>query len=158
MKVKFKVTPDGEVAIIPRVEYERLKAFEQEAEEDRGTARLVTRAKKDIADGTPVLPKNVVDRLADGENPIRVLRQFRGWTQTELANAEGVQITQNYLSDLETGKRQGPLALHRKFARALGVPFEMLSTIAVSEQQADPVRFANRKQVVADMKRRRGQH
>lgn len=157
MKVKFKATPDGEVAIIPRAEYERLKAFEQEAEEDRGTARLVARTKKDIADGAPVLPKSVVDRMADGENPIRVLRQFRGWTQTELANAEGVQITQNYLSDLETGKRQGPLALHRKFARALGVPLELLATIAVSEQEADPARFSERKRAVADMKRRRGQ-
>ena len=158
MKVKFKTTPDGEVAIVPRAEYERLKSFEQEAEEDRGTARLVARARKEVADGAPVLPKDVVDRLANGENPIRVLRQFRGWTQTELASAKGVQITQNYLSDLESGKRQGPLALHRKFARALGVPLDMLSTIAVSEQEADPARFAKRKQVVADMKRRRGQH
>ena len=79
-----------------------------------------------------MLPKDIVDRLAKGENPIRVFRQFRGWTQAELANAEGVQITQNYLSDLETGKRKGPLALHRKFAQALGVPFDMLSTTAVS--------------------------
>ncbi len=155
MKVKFKTTPDGEVAIIPRAEYERLKAFEQEAEEDRGTARLVARAKREIADGTPVLPKDVVDRLANGENPVRVLRQFRGWTQTELANAEGVQITQNYLSDLEMGKRKGPLALHRKFARVLGVPLDMLSAIAVSEQEADPARFAKRKLAITEMKRQR---
>ena len=104
-----------------------------------------------------MLPKDIVDRLAKGENPIRVFRQFRGWTQAELANAEGVQITQNYLSDIETGKRKGPLDLHRKFAQALGVPFDMLSTIAVSEQAADPARFAKRKQVIADMRTQRGQ-
>jgi len=68
MKVKFKVTPDGEVAILPRAEYERLKAFEQEAEEDGSTARLVARAKREIADGTTVLPKDIVDRL--GAKPI----------------------------------------------------------------------------------------
>ena len=44
MKVKFKATPDGEVAIVPRAEYERLKALEQEVEEDSGTARLIARA------------------------------------------------------------------------------------------------------------------
>jgi hypothetical protein len=77
MRVKFKTTPDGEVAIVPRAEYERLKAFEQEAEEDTGTARLVMRAKREIADGAPVLPMSVVDRLGSSENPIRVLRQFR---------------------------------------------------------------------------------
>src|ERR1700721_362794 len=158
MKVKFKATPDGEVAILPRAEYERLKAFEQEAEEDGSTARLVARAKREIADGATVLPKDVVDRLAKGDNPIRVLREFRGLTQAELATSEEVQITQNYLSDLETGKRKGPLALHRKFADALGVPLDLLSTIAVSEQQANPARFEKRQQTIAKMKRERGQH
>ena len=157
MKVKFKMTSDGEVAIVPRAEYERLKDLAREAEEDIGTARLVARAKKEMAGGAPVLPKEIVDRLANGENPIRVLRQFRGWTQADLATAEGVQITQNYLSDLETGKRKGPLVLHRKFAQALGVPLDLLSTIAVSEQEADQARFAKRRQVIADMKRGRGQ-
>ena len=157
MKVKFKATPNGDLAILPRAEYERLKAFEREAEEDQGTARLVARAKREIAGGAPVLPKDVVERLAKGDNPIRVLRQFRGLTQAELAAAEAVQITQNYLSDLETGKRKGPLALHRKFAQVLGVPLDLLSTVAVSEQEADPARFAKRKQTIAKMRRERGQ-
>ena len=155
MRVKFKTTPDGEVAIVPRAEYERLKAFEQEAEEDAGTARLVVRAKREIADGAPVLPMSVVDRLGRSENPIRVLRQFRELTQAELG--AGVGITQNYLSDLEAGKRKGPLELHQKIARFLGVPLDLLAPIAVSSKEADPARFAKRKQVVADMKRQRGQ-
>jgi ribosome-binding protein aMBF1 (putative translation factor) len=157
MKVKFKTTADGDVAIVPRAEYERLKALEQETKEDAGTVRLVAQARNEIAGGAPLLPKEVVDRLAKGENPIRVLRQFRGLSQIELAATEEVGITQNYLSDLETGKRKGPLALHRKFARALGVPLDLLATIAVSEAEADPARTARRKQVIADIKRQRGQ-
>jgi DNA-binding XRE family transcriptional regulator len=136
MKVKFKMTSDGEVAIVPRAEYDRLMDLAREAEEDIGTARLVARAKREIAGGAPVLPKAVVDRLGNGENPIRVLRQFRERTQDELATAVG--ITQNYLSDLETGKRKGPLVLHRKFAQALGVPLELLSAIAVSTRHGLP--------------------
>jgi DNA-binding XRE family transcriptional regulator len=155
MKVKFKATPDGEVAIMPRAEYERLKAFEQEAEEDAGTARLIARAKKEIAGGAPVLPRDVIDRLANGENPIRVLRQFRKETQAELAVAVG--IAQNYLSDLETGNRKGPLELHQKIARFLGIPLDLLAPIAVSGKEADPARSAKRKQVVDDMKRQRSQ-
>jgi DNA-binding XRE family transcriptional regulator len=155
MKVKFKVTPDGEVAIVPRAEYERLKALEQEAEEDVGTARLIARAKREVADGAPLLPKSIVDRLANGENPIRVLRQFRKETQVELAAAVG--IAQNYLSDLETGNRKGPLVLHQKIARFLGIPLDLLAPTAVSSQQADPMRFAKRKQVIADVKRQRNQ-
>jgi DNA-binding XRE family transcriptional regulator len=155
MKVKFKMTSDGEMAIVPRAEYERLRTLAREAEEDIGTARLVARAKKEIAGGAPLLPMAIVDRLASGKNPIRVLRQFRDLTQDELATAVG--ITQNYLSDLETGKRKGPMVLHRKFADALGVPLELLSTIAVSEQEADPARFAKHRQMIADIKRSRGQ-
>lgn len=155
MKVRFKTTPEGEMAIVPRMEYERLKAIEQETKEDAGVAALIARAKKEIAGGAPLIPKEVVDRLANGDNPIRVLRQFREETQAELAT--GVEITQHYLSDLETGKRKGPLELHQKIARYLGVPLDLLAPIAVTPEEADPQRFSKRKQVVAGMKRLRGQ-
>jgi len=153
MTVRFQTTPNGEMAILPRADYERLKKLADEAMEDAGTARLVARAKKEIAEGIPLLPKEVVDRLAKGENPIRVLREFRSETQMELRVRVG--ITQGYLSDLETGKRKGPLELHKKIARALGVPLDLLAHIVVSEQEADPIRFANRKKAIAEMVRER---
>lgn len=149
-KVTFRKTDTGEVAILPRAEYERLAALAAEAEEDAGTARLVARARKAIASGEEmVFPKIVADRLAAGENPIRVLREFRDWTQAELVVSIG--ITQGYLSDLENGKRKGPVALHQKIARALGVPLDLLLSIAVSEEEADPQRFANRRAAIAKM-------
>ncbi|MFL9823365.1 helix-turn-helix transcriptional regulator [Rhodoplanes sp. SY1] len=127
MKVRFETTPKGEVAILPRAEYERLVALAAEAAEDAGTARLVAKAREEIAAGAPVFPLAVAEALADGENPIRVLRGFRGMTQVELATALG--ITQGYLSDLESGKRAGPLALHRKLARVLSVPLDLLAPV-----------------------------
>jgi DNA-binding XRE family transcriptional regulator len=151
--VRFQTTPNGEVAILPRAEYERLKKLADEALEDAGTARLVARAKKEIAAGASLLPKEIVDRLAEGENPIRVLREYRQYTQSELVVA--IQITQGYLSDLETGKRKGPLALHQRIAKALSVPLELLAPIAVSEEEADPVRFANRRRAIAEIKEQR---
>src|SRR3954454_777839 len=150
MKGEFKQKPTGEVAIMPRAEYERLKALSDEAAEDAGTARLVARAKK--GDGLR-LPMAVVERLASGENPIRVLRQFRGLTQAELATAEAVQITQNYLSDLENGKRKGPFELHRKIAAFLKVPFDLLAPVAGPAGEADPKRSNPYRQVAANMKR-----
>jgi transcriptional regulator with XRE-family HTH domain len=35
-------------------------------------------------------------------------------------------ISQNYLSEIETGRRKGPAKLQKKFARALGVPIDLL--------------------------------
>jgi DNA-binding XRE family transcriptional regulator len=153
--VRFQTTSTGEVAILPRAEYERLiaRADANEAKEDTGTARLVARAKKEIAEGMPLLPKETVDRLANGENPIRVLREFRNETQMELRMRVG--ITQGYLSDLETGKRKGPLALHQKIARALGVPLELLAPIAVSDEEANPALFKYRGRARAETKAQR---
>lgn len=156
MGVKFTHTAQGEMAVLPRAEYERLRELANEAEEDFGTARLVARARKEIAEGEPLLPKSVVDRLADGENPIRALREFREMSQTELASIEEIGIRQGYLSDLETGKRKGPLELHQKIARALGVPLELLAPIAVSPAEADPQRIAKRKKYIREARRSRG--
>jgi DNA-binding XRE family transcriptional regulator len=150
-KVQFIKTAGGEeLAIHPRSEYERLASLV--ADEDVGTARVVRNARKKIASGLEVmLPKAVVDRLAAHENPMRVLREWRGMTQEELAVA--VSITQGYLSDLEAGKRKGPVALHQKVSRELGVPIDLLLPLAVSEEEADPARIAKRSQRVEEMKR-----
>jgi DNA-binding XRE family transcriptional regulator len=152
-KVQFIKTESGEeLAILPKSEYERLAKLI--TDEDIGTARLVHNARDKIAAGREILvPKAVVDRLAAGENPIRVLREWRAMTQAELVVKIG--ITQGYLSDLEAGKRKGPVALHQKIARALGVTIDLLLPIAVSDQEADPALFAKRSQVAQEMKRSR---
>jgi transcriptional regulator with XRE-family HTH domain len=122
-------------------------------DEDVGTARVVRNAREKIAAGREIMvPKAIVDRLAAYENPIRVLREWRAMTQAELVVKIG--ITRGYLSDLEAGKRKGPVALHQKIAQALGVPIDLLLPIAVSEQEADPARIAKRSQVAKDMVRR----
>ena len=68
MKVRFKMTNKGEVVILSRNDYEVLAAKAQDADEDFGTARLVARARKEIAAGMPLIPKEVVDRITGGEN------------------------------------------------------------------------------------------
>jgi DNA-binding XRE family transcriptional regulator len=152
-KVQFITTTGGEeLAILPKRDYERLVALA--VDEDAGTARIVRRARAALAAGDEVLlPMAVVDRLTAGDNPIRALREWRGMTQAELVMSVG--ITQGYLSELEAGKRKGPVALHQKVAHALRVPIDLLLPIAVSEQEADPARFAKRQQVVEKMKRDR---
>src|SRR5665811_1607297 len=57
MNVRFKKTDKGEIAILPRKEYEALAAKAAEADEDIGSARLVARARKEIAAGAPLIPK-----------------------------------------------------------------------------------------------------
>jgi ribosome-binding protein aMBF1 (putative translation factor) len=124
MSVRFQKTPQGEVAILPREDYEALVAKASEADEDAGTARLVARAKDDIAAGTPLLPKSVVDRLAGGENPVRVLREWRDITPTYLSHK--TDISERHISDIESGKLTGTSASLRAIAKVLDVPADLL--------------------------------
>src|SRR5262249_7163509 len=125
MNVRFQKTPQGEVAILPREEYEALVAKAAEAEEDIGTARVVRRARNEIAAGAPLLPKAVVDRWADGENPVRVIREWRDFTQVYLSFKTG--LSQGHISDIEGGRRTGTPAALRRIADALKVPLDLLA-------------------------------
>jgi len=124
MNVRFQKTARGEIAILPRKEYEVLAAKAAEADEDAGTARIVARARKEIAAGAPLLPKQVVDRLTKGENPVRVLREWRDVTQLYLSLKTG--LSQGYISDVETGRRKGAAAALRRIADVLKVPLDLL--------------------------------
>jgi hypothetical protein len=130
MSVRFQKTPRGEVAILPRKDYEALVAKAAEADEDAGTARLASQARSEIAGGAPLLPKDVVDRMAIGENPVRVLREWRdrewpgGMTQTYLSFK--TNLSQGHISDIENGRRVGPVAFLRLIADTLKVPLDLL--------------------------------
>jgi ribosome-binding protein aMBF1 (putative translation factor) len=124
MNVRFKMTDRGEVAILPRKDYEALAAKAQEVDEDLGTARIVARARKEIAAGMPLIPKEVVDRIARGENALRALRQWRGKTQLYISHK--TNIGQGYISDLERGRRKGTIAALKKIADVLEVPLDLI--------------------------------
>jgi hypothetical protein len=125
MNVRFKKTDKGEVAILPRKDYEALAAKAAEADEDMGAARLVARARREIAAGAPLIPKAIVDRIAKGENALRVLREWRDETQLHIAFK--THIGQGYISDLESGRRKGTTAALKKIAEFLNVPLELLA-------------------------------
>lgn len=124
MNVRFQKTSRGEVAILPRKEYEALVAKAAEADEDVGTARLVARARKEVAGGAPLLPKEFVDRLANGEKAVRVLREWRDVTQMHLSYK--TNLSQGYISDIENGRRTGTPAALRRIANVLKVPLDLL--------------------------------
>ncbi len=124
--VQFLRTPDGaDLAVLPRADYERLVAQAEDAQEDAAASRLIRQSQRALKEGRDiVLPKKVADRLADGDNPVRVVREWRGQLQSELAVAVG--ISPNYLSEIENGRRKGPAELQKKLAKALGVPLDLL--------------------------------
>jgi len=71
-----------------------------------------------------LIPGEVVFALLDGENPIKVWRQYRRLTQSQLATSVGISIS--YLSQLETGKRAGTTDVLMAIAKALHVNLDDL--------------------------------
>ena len=62
--------------------------------------------------------------LRAGESAVRVIREYRGLTQTQLGEASGVE--QSHISAIENGKRQGAVGTLAALAKALGAPVDML--------------------------------
>ncbi|MEF2071441.1 helix-turn-helix domain-containing protein [Consotaella aegiceratis] len=82
-------------------------------------------AKRRLASGEDeMIPAEFAHRLLDGENPIRVWREFRGMTATQLA--ERIGIAKAYLSQLESGRREGSMRTLRALAEVLKVDVDDL--------------------------------
>jgi DNA-binding XRE family transcriptional regulator len=78
-----------------------------------------------------LIPSKVTYALLDGENPIRVWREYRGLTQQQVAEAAG--ISKPYLSQLESGQRKGTAEVLAAVAKALNVS---LDDLVMSEGEA----------------------
>jgi len=73
----------------------------------------------DEEDEESSLPLDVLERLLDGEHPLKVFRRYRALTQKQLADLTGLNAT--YLSQIETRKRRGSTRVYRRLATALSV-------------------------------------
>ncbi len=73
-----------------------------------------------------LIPSEVVHAILDGENAIRVWREYRGLSQQETAQI--AEVSAPYLSQLETGKRKGSLEVLSAIAKALNVSLEQITS------------------------------
>jgi DNA-binding XRE family transcriptional regulator len=123
MNAQTITSPKGEkLVVIPEKEYRALLA----AAEDAKDVRAVRRFEQALAAGEEELvPAAVVDRILAGENRIRVWREHRGLAVKDLARAAGIAAA--YLSQVETGKRDGTIETYRKIAGALGLTLDEIA-------------------------------
>ena len=108
-----------EYAVVPRAEYEALRGA---IDDDARDAAIMQRVLKDP--DQELVPFELVKRIANGEHPVRVWRDYRGMKATELAAAAG--IVASYLSDIENGKKPGSVKAMKRIASALNVTMDDL--------------------------------
>ena len=107
-----------EWAVIPYQDYLRLAEFDEMSAE-------VKAFKKDLAAGKEeLISDEYAIRLIKGENPIYVWREYRGYTQAELAKTVGISTP--YLSQLEHGDRQASAKTLAKLANKLSISIDDL--------------------------------
>ena len=116
-------SPNGDqMAVIPLTEYERLV----EAAEDLADVRAYDEAMRRLGSGEDELvPADIVNRILDGENALRVWREYRGLTVKQLAEKAGVSAP--FVSQIETGQREGSFETMRKIADVLKLSLDDLA-------------------------------
>jgi DNA-binding XRE family transcriptional regulator len=121
-KVTKFTTPGGEeMVVLARAEYEALVEMAEMLED----VAAYDEAKRRIAEGEDIMvPSEFVDRLIDGESPVRVWRDFRGMSSKDLAKAVGISAA--YLSEIENGKKEGSISVFRSIAKTLRIDLDDL--------------------------------
>lgn len=115
------IAKDGEPewAVIPYDVYEQLvedaEMLQDIIDFDRTKAAL-ERGEEEL------IPSEVTYSILDGENPIKIWREYRGLTQEQLAQAAGISTP--YLSQIETGKRRGTMEVLSAIAKTLQVSLD----------------------------------
>lgn len=112
------LTLDGkDFVVLSRADYESLLDTHDIAAADKVLA--------DVASGADeFVPADVANALIDGENPVRVWRNHRGLTARELARQ--AELSAAYISEIETGKKDGSISAMKRVAEVLGVDLDDL--------------------------------
>ena len=101
-----------ETVTISKLEYEALLSAREELED-------IAAVEKHMANPQEGMPSIFVKRLIDGENPLAIFREWRGYNQSSLAKASGVNRTQ--IADIEAGRSKPSIDTLKKLADTLDV-------------------------------------
>ena len=104
------------MAVLPVEDYERLLELAEDREDIAAAADAERRRNEGSVE---YLPADMVNRILDGENALRVWREHRRLSIADLAEKSGYGYSM--ISKVEAGTRQGTVALWKALATALKV-------------------------------------
>ena len=99
--------PDGEeLVVLTRTEYDALVAAAEPYDEDADDVAIFDERMAELAtSGDARLPPQVTSAMLRGDSLLKALRNWRDITQMELSFR--TNLSQNYISELESGRRKG---------------------------------------------------
>jgi DNA-binding XRE family transcriptional regulator len=75
-----------------------------------------------LANDEEQIPSEIVNRLLDGENKLKVWREYRQMTQINLAKL--ANVSQPTIAQIETGQRTGTAEILKRLASSLNVDID----------------------------------
>lgn len=105
-------------AVVRIEDWQRIEELLEDLEDNRIADEVLADPNEEF------VPTEIVGQLLDGQNPIRVWREYRELTQKQLA--EEARIATAYLSQLEHGRRKASQGVLIRLARALRVDVDDL--------------------------------
>jgi DNA-binding XRE family transcriptional regulator len=122
MHEQIIITTGGErLVVIPEADYLAML----DAIEDREDIATIENFQRRLEAGEEeLLPAEMANRILDGGSKIRVWREYRGLSARELA--AGAHISTSYLSQIETGTREGGIVTLKRIAAILRVSIDDL--------------------------------
>lgn len=113
------LTENGEIfVLVPLTDFERMIRNSEDIADTFAFDAAVDR-------GEEAFPIVLLDAIEDGQNPIKAFREYRGIKQAQLAHM--ANISPAYLSQLESGMREGSVKIMKAIAVALNVPMDLLT-------------------------------
>jgi DNA-binding XRE family transcriptional regulator len=103
--------------------HERI-VMDRQTYEDLVDARDHAIAMRGVANGEPTFTEAEAQDYVSAATPLAFWRKRSGRTQAELAAKAG--ITQPFLAQMESGKRDGTIGVLSRIARSLGVTIDDL--------------------------------
>ena len=104
--------------VLSYAEWERIREIVEDAEDAVAVAAVLSDPNQDR------VPSDVVARILDGENPVKVWREQRGVTQAQLAKT--ADLPQPTIAMIETGRRKGTVNQMKAIAAALEINLDTL--------------------------------
>ena len=110
-----------EYAVVPIADYrvliEKAEMLDDVTAFDKAAAAVA-------AGDDELVPSAIVDLLLANVNAMKVWREYRGMSQATLADAAG--LSQAYIAQIETGKREGRIDAYRAIASVLEITVDDL--------------------------------
>ena len=119
----FFTTPNGErMAILAQEDYEALVEASEETADHRAIDRFNDRFSQAEEE---FLPSECVQRMIDGESPVRVWRDYRQLSLAMLANAAGIDVV--VLADIENRTVEPDVGTLKRIAEILRLSLDDLA-------------------------------